>query len=86
MSNLPNQSLAFGPASTIAHLGRDELYLIAREGISNAATYSNAGEIMAEPDIAENHVRAVVEDGGRGYEPGEEAKVELSLPLAGGRR
>lgn len=117
MSNRPNQSLAFGPASTWmrdearlqrswpgsrrlpntslprsiqfrASIEGDES-LTARlgcEGISSAATYSNAGEITAEPNIAENRVRAVVEDGGRGFELVEKAKLELSPPLDGSWR
>jgi len=62
-----------GDESLITPQVRDELFLIIREGVRNAVTHSKAGAITIEIDISENRVRAVVEDDGRGFEPGEEA-------------
>ena len=62
-----------GDESLITPQVRDELFLIIREGVRNAVTHSKAGTIAIEIDISKNRVRAVVEDDGRGFEPGEEA-------------
>jgi len=62
-----------GDESLITPQVRDELFLIIREGVRNTVTHSKAGAITIEIDISENRVRAVVEDDGRGFEPGEEA-------------
>jgi signal transduction histidine kinase len=62
-----------GDESLITPQVRDELFLILREGIRNAVTHSQASTIAVEVDIAENRVKAAVEDDGRGFEPGEEA-------------
>jgi signal transduction histidine kinase len=62
-----------GNESLITPQVRDELFLIIREGVRNAVTHSEASNITIEIDMSENYVRAVVEDDGRGFEPGEEA-------------
>lgn len=62
-----------GDESLVASQARDELYLIIREGIRNAVSHSRASKITIKVEISEDRVRAVVEDDGRGFEPGEEA-------------
>lgn len=62
-----------GDESLVAPQARDELYLIIREGVRNAVSHSRAGKITIKVEISEDRVRAVVEDDGRGFEPGEEA-------------
>ncbi len=47
---------------------RDELFLILREGIRNAVTHSQASTIAVKVNITEEHIRAAVEDDGRGLE------------------
>jgi signal transduction histidine kinase len=54
------------------HVIRDELFLILREGIRNAVTHSGASTIKIEVRIVESHVKAAIEDDGRGFETGEE--------------
>jgi signal transduction histidine kinase len=61
-----------GDESLVVPQVRDELFLILREGIRNAVTHSRASTITVEVDIAENQVKAAVEDDGRGFVPGEE--------------
>lgn len=60
-----------GDESLITPQVRDELFLIIREGMRNAVTHSGASIITIAVEISENHVRAVVEDDGRGFEPAE---------------
>jgi signal transduction histidine kinase len=62
-----------GDESLITPQVRDELFLIIREGVRNAVTHSRAGVITVKVDIIKSRVRAIVEDDGRGFQPGEEA-------------
>jgi signal transduction histidine kinase len=62
-----------GDDSLVAPQVRDQLFLILREGIRNAVTHSKASMINIEVDIAENQVKAAVEDDGQGFQPGERA-------------
>lgn len=52
---------------------RDELFLIVREAIRNAATHSKASIITVGVDISEDRVRATVQDNGRGFSTAGEA-------------
>lgn len=61
---------------------RDELFLIVREGIRNAVTHSGAGTMTVGVNVTESHVRAVVEDDGRGFEPGEREHRDGGTGLA----
>jgi signal transduction histidine kinase len=61
---------------------RDELFLIVREGIRNAVTHSEAGTMTVGVNLTESHVRAVVEDDGRGFEPGEREHRDGGTGLA----
>lgn len=48
---------------------RDELFLTLREGIRNAASHSRADTMSVKLRITEDHVKATVEDDGRGFDP-----------------
>ena len=61
---------------------RDELFLIIRKGIRNAVTHSGAGTMTVGVNVTESHVRAVVEDDGRGFEPGEREHRDGGTGLA----
>ncbi|MBV9453201.1 MAG: sensor histidine kinase [Rubrobacter sp.] len=56
-----------GDESLLMPQVRDELFLTLREGIRNAVTHSKASTIIVEVDIAENQVKAAVEDDGSGF-------------------
>ncbi len=61
---------------------RDELFLIVREGIRNAVSHSGAGTMTIGVDITGSRVRAVVEDDGRGFDPGEREPRDGGTGLA----
>lgn len=58
-----------GDESLLAPPVRDELFLILREALRNAASHSGASRIAVDLSVAGDEVRAVVEDDGRGLEP-----------------
>lgn len=62
-----------GSESLVTPHVRDELFLILREGIRNAAMHSRTTTIAIEVDINENRIRSTVKDNGRGFEPKKEA-------------
>ena len=48
---------------------RNELFLTLREGVRNAVSHSGAATMSVKLRITEDHVRATVEDDGRGFDP-----------------
>lgn len=58
-----------GDESLLAPEIRDELFLIVREAIRNAAAHSGARRIGVEVSVARDRVRAIIEDDGRGFDP-----------------
>jgi signal transduction histidine kinase len=58
-----------GDESTIKPHVRDELFLIMREAVRNAAVHSRARKIRVELAVAPDKVTVLVEDDGRGFEP-----------------
>jgi signal transduction histidine kinase len=58
-----------GDESLLAPPVRDELFLILREAVRNAASHSGAGRIAVELAVGGEAVTAVVEDDGHGLEP-----------------
>jgi signal transduction histidine kinase len=48
---------------------RDQIYLILREAIRNAASYSGASRVMVEVRVDAEEAWAIVEDDGTGFDP-----------------
>jgi signal transduction histidine kinase len=58
-----------GDESLLPAPAGDELFLILREAVRNAAAHSGARRIAVELEVVREGVTAVVEDDGRGLEP-----------------
>jgi signal transduction histidine kinase len=71
-----------GDESLIAPQVRDELFLVLREGIRNAAVHSKAKTIKVKLEVNENRVEATVEDDGHGFELGGRATSAGGVGLA----
>jgi signal transduction histidine kinase len=74
--------LVEGDESLIAPQARDELFLILREGLRNAAKHSGANVVKVHLDITANQVVSTIEDDGGGFEPENEGTRTHNIGLA----
>jgi signal transduction histidine kinase len=58
------------PSMPVTAQQRHNLFLAVKEGLNNAVKHSGAGEVWLRISLAENWLRVVVEDNGRGFDPG----------------
>jgi signal transduction histidine kinase len=70
-----------GNDSLITPLVREELFLILGEAIRNAAAHSRASMIIVDVTVAENSIKATIEDDGQGFELGKEGTHPSGMGL-----
>ena len=66
-----------GDESLVPPLGRDHLFLAVREAVRNAVAHSGARRIGVELTVTGERVVVVVEDDGRGFDPGKVRRAGL---------